>query len=96
MKDPNPSTEGHISRRELLKRVTVVGVGTAASGSLASADPAAAETSQPEAVPGQQAQTLRALEALTAHEFETVTAITGRLIPSDETSPGAIEANTST
>ena len=96
MKEPNPPIEGHLSRRELLKRVTVVGVGTAASASLSSTESAVAATPQPEALATQQPPPLRALEALTAHEFETVTAITGRLIPSDETGPGAIEANAST
>lgn len=80
--------ERGFSRRELLKRVTVIGAATAASESLLPAPV--------EAAPSQQTETLQAVQALSAREFETLSAITGRIIPTDETGPGAIEAHAAT
>jgi gluconate 2-dehydrogenase gamma chain len=87
--------EHRVSRRELfrqVRQVTVIGAGAAGAAALPTMLPAA--EAQPAAT--QQAPTLRALESFTAHEFATVTAMTGRLIPADASGPGAIEANVST
>ena len=88
MAEGDPVPEHRLSRRELFKQVTVIGAGAAGAASLSAPPPAAAAAQQP--------QTLRALESLTAHEFETVTAMTARLIPSDAAGPGALEAHVST
>ncbi len=76
----------NVSRRNLLKQVGLAGAAAAMSGS-AVAPPAAAQTAAPSAPPRPEA-----LEALTAAEAEALEAIVARLIPSDESGPGATEA----
>jgi gluconate 2-dehydrogenase gamma chain len=90
MKKPDQSQPDQIqdvgfSRRDLFKRASVFGI--AAAGSSALLPPAAPEAAPP------QMEVLHAVEALTAQQFGTLSAITGRIIPADATGPGAIEAH---
>lgn len=85
-----------ISRRELLKRVGLAGAAAsvpAAMDAPVAAAPAAADL---EALAASQAlarpPALGALETLTAEESGTLEAIVARLIPTDDTGPGAAEA----
>jgi gluconate 2-dehydrogenase gamma chain len=81
-----------ISRRDLLK---VAGAAAArAAGPLERSD-ALHSTSTPAPHPtshAHQSSARRPLEALTADEADLLTAIVARLIPSDESGPGAVEA----
>ena len=70
---------GGFSRRELLKRVGIVGAVSALPMSLISP----AQASEPAQEP---------FETLTAAESDTLEAIVARLIPTDENGPGATEA----
>ena len=82
-----------LSRRELLKRVGIVGAAAAsAQPRLLLATPATAPPL--EALPVAQAGVLPgdALENFTAAEAATIEAMVARLIPSDENGPGAAEA----
>src|ERR1700676_2235947 len=85
MKKPDRSQERGFSRRDLFKRASVIGI--AAAGSAALIPPLASEAAAP------QIQQLHAVETLTAQQFGTLSAITGRIIPTDESGPGAIEAH---
>ena len=85
MKKPDQSQERGFSRRDLFKRASVIGI--AAAGSAALIPPLASEAAAP------QIQQLHAVETLTAQQFGTLSAITGRIIPTDESGPGAIEAH---
>ena len=85
MKKPDESHELGFSRRDLFKRASVLGI--AAAGSATLVPPPASEAAPP------QMEVLHAVEALTAQQFGTLSAITGRIIPTDETGPGAIEAH---
>jgi gluconate 2-dehydrogenase gamma chain len=76
--------ERGLSRRELLRRAGVAGVASAGSAALFAGSAPAAP---------QSAQVLRAIEALTTHEFETLSAFSARLFPSDSSGPGANEAH---
>ena len=82
-----------LSRRELLKRVGIVGA-AAASVSARVLIPAAALARPAEASPSAQAGALgrEALETLTAAEADTLEAMVARLIPTDDNGPGATEA----
>ena len=81
------------SRRELLKRVGIVGV-AAASVPAQALVPAAAMAPPVETSLSPQAVALprEALETFTAVEAATVEAMVARLIPTDENGPGAREA----
>jgi gluconate 2-dehydrogenase gamma chain len=85
MKKPDQSHELGFSRRDLLKRAGVIGM--AAAGSAALLPPPASPAAAP------QIEVPRAVEALTAQQFGTLSAITGRIIPTDANGPGAIEAH---
>ena len=85
MKKPGQSNELGFSCRDLFKRAGVIGI--AAAGSAALLPPPASEAAAP------QTEVLHAVEALTAQQFGTLSAITGRIIPTDATSPGALEAH---
>ena len=77
------------SRRELLKRVGVVGaVAAVPAGALVPSTRVVAAT--PLVAPA--ASSREALETLTAAEADTLEAIVARLIPTDENGPGAAEA----
>jgi gluconate 2-dehydrogenase gamma chain len=78
---------GDVSRRSLFKRAGVAGAAAIAGGPLADIAPAAAQSHPPAA-----ASQREALETLTAAEADTLEAICARLIPSDESGPGAAEA----
>jgi len=84
---------GTLSRRELLKRVGLVGA-AAASASAQALIPAAAMARPAEASPSAQAGALgrEALETLTAAEADTLEAMVARVIPTDDNGPGATEA----
>jgi len=74
-----------LSRRTLLGRAGAAGAFVALTDVLPPAtSPAAAQT--------RRAPAREPLETLTQTEFETLEAITARLIPSDATGPGAVEA----
>lgn len=88
MKKPDKKKEGGFSRRDLFKRAGVMGI--AAAGSATLIPPSALEAAPP------QADTMRAVQAFTAAQFATVSAITGRFFPTDENGPGAIEAHAAT
>ena len=70
---------GGFSRRELLKRVGIVGAVTALPLSVIVPTQASESPQEP-------------FEILTAAESDTLEAIVGRLIPADENGPGAAEA----
>jgi gluconate 2-dehydrogenase gamma chain len=79
-----------VSRRSLFKQFGAVGAAAIAGVPLGSDTATAQEHAaqgQPAAIPQ-----LEALETLTATEADTLEAIVGRLIPSDENGPGAGEA----
>jgi gluconate 2-dehydrogenase gamma chain len=76
-----------ISRRDLLKRVGVVG----AAAALPSME-GPAEAGRHPALQLQTSPRREPLENLTAAEADLLEAIVGRLIPSDDHGPGAIEA----
>ena len=81
-----------LSRRDLLKRVGIVGAATAA-GPVEAFAPPAATTAPPGASASTQAEARREpLETLAATEADTLEAIVARLIPTDENGPGAAEA----
>jgi len=63
----------------------VAGAAAGTAGALAGAAPAASG----------EAEVLRAVEALTSLEFETLTAMTAMIFPSDASGPGALEAHAS-
>jgi gluconate 2-dehydrogenase gamma chain len=81
-----------LSRRELLKRVGIVGAAAAAVPACVIVP--AAEITHPLEASFSQAATIprEALETFTAAEAATIEAIVARLIPSDENGPGAREA----
>jgi gluconate 2-dehydrogenase gamma chain len=85
MKKPDQSQERGFSRRDLFKRASVIGI--AAAGSTVLVPPLASEAAAP------QIQQLHAVETLTAQQFGTLSAITGRIFPTDAAGPGAIEAH---
>jgi gluconate 2-dehydrogenase gamma chain len=89
MKKRDQDKKPGFSRRDLFKRAGAIGIAAAGSASLI--PPQALE-----AAPPQQTEPLHAVETLTAQQFGTLSAITGRLIPSDENGPGAIEAHAAT
>ena len=80
-----------LSRRELLKRIGGASAAAAVPARfflpMLPAEALAAEAAQGGAVPP-----LAAPETLTSAEFATLEAISGRLIPTDASGPGAIEA----
>src|SRR5688572_15883164 len=82
---------GRLSRRTLLARVAFIGAGAAVARSDASARPHPPD-SHAEAAVEQSATGQPPLETLTAAEMATLEAIAARLIPTDETGPGAAEA----
>jgi gluconate 2-dehydrogenase gamma chain len=84
MKKPDESHEFEFSRRDLFKRAGIMGI--AAAGSAAIILPPESEAATP------QAGVLHAVETLTAQQFGTLSAITGRILPADANGPGAIEA----
>jgi gluconate 2-dehydrogenase gamma chain len=81
-----------LSRRDLLKRVGIVGAAAAAVPVEAFAPPAA-NAGFPGVLPPTQLEARREpLETLAAAEADTLEAIVARLIPADENGPGAAEA----
>jgi gluconate 2-dehydrogenase gamma chain len=77
------------SRRELLKRIGMVGAASVVpGGAFVQTTPSFAAEARAAAAPPQR----EALETLTAAESDTLEAIVARLIPSDENGPGAAEA----
>ncbi|MCC7177362.1 MAG: gluconate 2-dehydrogenase subunit 3 family protein [Acidobacteria bacterium] len=81
-----------ISRRDLLKVAGAAAAGAATAGAERAALPAgAAPAAHPESL-HEQSSPRRPLEALTADEADLLTAIVARLIPSDPSGPGAVEA----
>jgi gluconate 2-dehydrogenase gamma chain len=87
--EANDGAPLNISRRNLFKQAGAVSAVVAISGASAVQDIDA--VAQPSSTPGVPQQ-LEALETLTAAEAETLEAIVGRLIPTDESGPGATEA----
>lgn len=88
MKKPDHGQEPGFSRRDLFKGAGAFGI--AAVGSAALFLPPAADAA------ASQTEVLHAVQALTAQQFETLSAITGRIIPADATGPGALEAHAAT
>jgi gluconate 2-dehydrogenase gamma chain len=86
---PHEPPRAQLSRRQLLKRAGLVGAAAIATpiGTLVPST-SLAQSTQARAATGRG----RVLETLTAAEAETLEAITARLIPSDATGPGALEA----
>jgi gluconate 2-dehydrogenase gamma chain len=85
MKKPDQSHELGLSRRDLLKSAGVIGIAAAGSAALLP------QPARPGAAP--QTDVLHAVQSLTARQFGTLAAITGCIIPTDATGPGAIEAH---
>lgn len=81
------SEAGAISRRDLLKHMSLAGSVAALSG-VPSAQAADAST----ALPVKQIPVREAFETLTAAESETLDAFVSRILPSDANGPGAYEA----
>jgi gluconate 2-dehydrogenase gamma chain len=79
-----------ISRRELLKRASLVGAGAMAVPSRSTVE---ATTTGSGAGPAQLSH--GPLEVLTANEAEILEAVVARLIPTDENGPGASDARAS-
>jgi gluconate 2-dehydrogenase gamma chain len=85
--DDRKSEPSDRSRRELLKGIGMVGAASVGPGG------AFVQTAPSFAAEGRAAAPTReALETLTAAESDTLEAIVARLIPSDESGPGAAEA----
>src|SRR5207247_8662853 len=72
-----------LSRRELLKRASALGVATVVPGSVLAEDAVAAKTTVVHS---------DALETFSPAQADTVDAIVGRLVPNDAVGPGAVEA----
>lgn len=87
---PNDPLRAHLSRRQLLKRAGLVGAAAMATpiGALVPSPGVAQSPPQDQSAIGRG----RVLETLSAAEAETLEAITARLIPSDASGPGALEA----
>jgi gluconate 2-dehydrogenase gamma chain len=87
---PNDPLRAQLSRRQLLKRAGLVGAAAMATpiGTLVPSPAVAQSPSQGRSAIGRG----RVLETLSAAEAETLEAITARLIPSDASGPGALEA----
>jgi gluconate 2-dehydrogenase gamma chain len=85
-----PTSDGRLSRRELLKRAGLAGAAAAivpaVSDAHATAAGAVAQTPAAAAIPREP------LEALTAAEADVLEAVCARLIPTDENGPGARDA----
>jgi gluconate 2-dehydrogenase gamma chain len=77
----------HLSRRDLLKQVGVVGAAVAVPVRVELLARASAQGTSASIAPARDA-----LETLTSAEAETLQAIVARLIPSDAAGPGAAEA----
>ena len=82
--------DGRLSRRELLKRAGIAGAAVVVA-------PAVAASGTAEGAPAAQTPAVTTiarepLEALTAAEADILEAVCARLIPTDETGPGAREA----
>jgi gluconate 2-dehydrogenase gamma chain len=98
--ETEPSTEvgakrqrkPRISRRELLKRAGAAGAAVAIPADLSAALDAQQTNVHPEETAAMVAETPVAFETLTASEFDVLEAVVARLIPTDETGPGAVEA----
>ena len=88
MKKPDRNQESGFSRRDLFKRAGVLGIN--AAGSAVLLPPMASESAAP------QLEVLHAVEALTAQQFGTLSAITARIVPTDANGPGALEAHAAT
>src|SRR5437660_7751763 len=78
-----------ITRRELLRRAGLAGAAPVVAPTLASAAPAHASH---QAIAPAARPAARAFETLTPTESEALEAIVARLIPTDATGPGALEA----
>jgi hypothetical protein len=91
------NTPGDVSRRHLFKQVGIAGAAAALSGAaptIATTETAAEPTrtaTAPMPAP-HAAPRLEALETLTAAEADTLESMVARLIPTDESGPGASEA----
>ena len=87
---PNDPLRAQLSRRQLLKRAGLVGAAAMATpmGTLVPSPAVAQSPAQGQSVIGRG----RVWETLSAAEAETLEAITARLIPSDASGPGALEA----
>jgi gluconate 2-dehydrogenase gamma chain len=77
----------HLSRRDLLKQVGVVGAVVAVPVRVALVSRASAQGASASVAPARET-----LETLTATEAETLEAMVARLIPTDAAGPGATEA----
>ena len=90
--DPHDKSTG-FSRRTLLTRVAVIGAGAVVSRARAAAQtrpaPPGSDAGRPDAGPSREREPL---ETFTPTEAAIVEAIAARVIPSDETGPGAVEA----
>ena len=84
--DDAPDVPRDVSRRDLFKQVGLAGAAAAFSGAPA-VDTAVAQTPASVVVPRREA-----LETLTATEADMLEAMVARLIPTDESGPGAAEA----
>src|SRR5215470_16444426 len=83
-----------VSRRNLFKQVASAAAAFSATSSVvsAAAEPATSVAAPMLEAAKPQAIRLEALETLTAAEADTLEAIVARLIPADESGPGATEA----
>ena len=84
-----------ISRRELLKRVGLVGAAASVPATMCAPVAAAPVAAGLDALPSQavaRRPAPEALETLTAAESGTLEAVVARLIPTDDNGPGAAEA----
>jgi gluconate 2-dehydrogenase gamma chain len=83
-----------ISRRELLKRAGLAGAAAVVAPALATgAAQVAPSQTGPLAIRAAGRAGRAALEQITAHEADVLDAVVARLIPSDATGPGALEAD---
>jgi gluconate 2-dehydrogenase gamma chain len=87
-----PTSDGRLSRRELLKRAGLAGAAAAMAPAVSDAHAAPAATAAAAQAPPAAAVPREPLEALTAVEADVLEAVCARLIPTDENGPGAREA----
>jgi gluconate 2-dehydrogenase gamma chain len=86
------TSDSRLSRRELLKRASLVGAAAAIAPSVAHGAERSVQIDAAAQLPAAKAIVREPLESLTAAEADILEAVCARLIPTDENGPGAREA----
>ena len=87
-----PTSDGRLSRRELLKRAGLAGAAAAIAPSVANRGYGSVQLAAAAQLPARSPIVREPLESLTAAEADILEAVCARLIPTDDAGPGAREA----